>query len=135
MIVPTNCVSIPLKKMGPYLYHGMITDQRVLDRSHWIFSIRSPVGEVDLIGKTPELVKVCSQEFIEKLVSRALPGMTLTHMSAPPAAVAPRLEVQYFSIDKAGPCWNHLVKTREIGVYVPGDLPEPEIELLVVLEF
>jgi hypothetical protein len=26
------------------------------------------------------------------------------------------------------------VQTRRIGVYVPGDLPQPELELLVVLK-
>jgi len=27
-----------------------------------------------------------------------------------------------------------MVKTREIGLYVPGELPDPEIELSVILE-
>jgi type VI secretion system protein ImpJ len=52
----------------------------------------------------------------------------------PPPALSPKIEFQYFAIDKSGPCWEHMVKTREVGVYVPGELPDPEIELSVLLE-
>ena len=115
-------------------HEGEITDQRCLGRSRWILSIRCSIGEADLISRTPQLVKVCSQGFVGKLVQRALPGLTLTHLPAPPSAVSPKVEHQYFGIGKAGPCWEHIVQTRQVGVYVPGEIPEPEIGLHVVLE-
>jgi type VI secretion system protein ImpJ len=90
--------------------------------------------EVDLISKTPTLIKICSQQFVPELVRRALPGFTLTHLPVPPAAVNANVETQYFSIGKSGPCWTHLVDSRKVGVYVPGDFPSPEIEILVVIE-
>jgi type VI secretion system protein ImpJ len=133
-VAPTNVVSIPLKKSANYYYDGEIADQRCLDRARWVFSIRSATGEVELIAKTPQLVKVCSRLFIPKLVERALPGMTLTHLPTPPAALATRVDAQYFSISRSGPCWDHIVQTRQVGVYVPGELPDPELELLVILE-
>jgi type VI secretion system protein ImpJ len=133
-VVPTNVVSVPLRKMADYLYEGEITDQRCLDRARWIFSIRAPVGEVDLIAKTPQLVKVCSKAFVPKLVERALPGMALTHLPTPPSSISARVDVQYFSVSRSGPCWDHIVQSRQVGVYVPGELPEPELELLIVLE-
>lgn len=133
-IIPTNCVSIPLKAVRPYFWEGDITDQRVLGRSQWIFAIRSNIGEGDLIGKSPQLVKVCSSLFVPELVKRALPGMAMTHLPVPPPAVSRRIETQYFGLSKAGPCWDHMVQTRKVGVYVPGEIPEPEIELLVVLD-
>jgi type VI secretion system protein ImpJ len=92
------------------------------------------VGEVDLISKTPQLVKVCSKLFVPKLVERALPGMTLAHVPVPPAALSTRVDAQYFSVSKGGPCWDHIVQTRQVGVYVPGELPDPVLELLIVLE-
>jgi type VI secretion system protein ImpJ len=52
----------------------------------------------------------------------------------PPPAISARVETQYFGISRNGPCWDHMVKTREVGVYVPGEFPEPEVEILVVLE-
>ena len=56
------------------------------------------------------------------------------HMQMPPSAVSPRLDTQYFAVSKGGPCWDHIVQTREVGIYIPGDLPTPELQLLVVLE-
>ena len=60
--------------------------------------------------------------------------MTLTHLPVPPAAVSPKLEVQYFGLARAGPCLDNIVQTRQVGVYIPGDIPAPEVQLLVVLE-
>jgi len=134
LIVPSNCVPIPLEHVGTYFWEGKIADQRVLSRSRWIFAIHSAIGEAEVMAKTPRLVKVCSKEFLPRLISRALPALTLHHLPVPPPALSPKLETQYFGIDKAGPCWEHLVLTREVGVYVPGELPDPEVELLVVLE-
>jgi type VI secretion system protein ImpJ len=126
-------IAIPLQPVGQDTYSGAIHDQRVLDRSRWIFGIRSNIGEVELISRTAN-VKVCSLEFIEKLVRRALPGLELRHLPTPPAAVSPRAETEYFAVSKSGPCWDHIVKTRQVAVYVPGDIPQPELELLVILE-
>ncbi|MEK7409056.1 MAG: type VI secretion system baseplate subunit TssK [Acidobacteriota bacterium] len=133
-IVPSNCVAIPLKQAAQYFYIGEVTDPRCFGASRWIFAIYSKTGEAELISKTPHLVKVCSQQFVPELVKRALPGMAMTHLPVPPTAVSARVEFQYFSLNKAGPCWDHLVKTRQVGVYVPGELPDPEVELLVILE-
>jgi len=44
------------------------------------------------------------------------------------------VETEYFEVDRTGACWNSILDTRKVGVYVPGDLPSPEIELLVILE-
>ncbi len=133
-ILPTNCLSIPLQRVANYLYSGQITDQRCVGRSRWILGMRAQLGEADLIAKAPQLVKLCSSQFVPELVKRALPGLTLTHLPVPPPAVSTRVETQYFGVSKAGPCWDHLVQTRQIGVYVPGEFPKPEIELLVIID-
>jgi type VI secretion system protein ImpJ len=133
-IVPTNCISIPLKPGEKYFYLGDIADQRCLNRSRWILAVRAAAGEVEIITKTPQLIKVCSTAFVPELVRRALPGLALVHMPTPPPAVSARVDFQYFSISKGGPCWDHIVQTRRVGVYVPGELPEVELALLVVLE-
>ena len=100
----------------------------------WVFAIRSNIGAAELMRKTPELIKICSEEFVKKLVTRALPGLTLTHMAVPPRAISAAVETQYFQVTKQGPCWDHIVATRRVGVYVPGEFVDPGIELLVVLD-
>jgi type VI secretion system protein ImpJ len=131
--LPTDRIRIALKPVGKYIWEGDVADQRCLDRARWILGIRSEIGEVDLITKTPQLVKVCSAQFVSELVKRAVPGLTLSHLPVPPSAVAPKVDSQYFSVNRVGPCWEHIVKTRRVGIYVPGELPGPEIELSVLL--
>ena len=133
-VLPTNCISIPLTFAGDYQHNGTVTDQRCLGRSTWVFAINSNVGAAELIRKTPELIKICSEQFVKRLVSRALPGLTLTHMPIPPRAISASAETQYFQLNKQGPCWDNIVSTRNIGVYVPGEFVDPTIELLVVLD-
>jgi type VI secretion system protein ImpJ len=134
MLQPTNCVAIPLQAAAKYMYEGDIKDDRCLSRARWILAIRSPLGEASLISATPRLVKICSARFVPELVRRALPGMVLTHLPVPPAALSPRVDFQYFGINREGPCWDDISKIKRVGVYVPGDLPDPEVELFALLE-
>ena len=134
LLAPSNCLSIPLRSVASYFYEGDVTDQRCLDRARWILAVQSAIGDAELIARTTQLVKVCSAQFVPQLVKRALPGMELTHLSVPPSAISPRVESQYFAISRVGPCWDHIVQTRRVGVYIPGDIPNPRVELLVVLE-
>lgn len=134
LVVPSNCLVIPLQKVGRYTYEAEITDQRVLGRARWIFAIHCDIGEVELMSRTPRLVKICSSRLLADIVKTALPGLTLTHLQVPPSAVAPKVDFQYFGVNRAGKCWEHIVETRRVGVHVPGELPNPEIELLVILD-
>lgn len=133
-IVPTNYVAIPLEKTADYFYEGGISDTRCLGRARWVLGIRSNLGDAEVITRTPQLVKVCSAKFVGELVKRAMAGLGLAHLPVPPAAIPAKLEMQYFSLDRVGPFWDHIVQTRRVGIYVPGDLPDPEVELLVILE-
>lgn len=134
IIIPTQFITIPLVKRAEYFYEAEITDQRALNRTKWIFGVKSEIGEAPVIANTPRLVKLCSKEFVPRLVQQALPGMTLTHLPVAPSQIPAKVDYSYFSVTQAGPCWEHLVKTRKLGLYVPGDIPNPELELLVIIE-
>ena len=134
LIVPSGCVSVPLQRVAPYLYTGPIVDKRCFGRARWIFGIHSSSGEAATVAAVPRLVKVCSAKFTPELVRRAYPGLTLEHLPIPPAAISPRLDSQYFAISQVGPCWESLIQTSEVGIYVPDSLPDAEIELSVIVE-
>lgn len=134
LVLPSNCISIPLKQSDRYFYEGEVKDQRCLGRSQWILAIRSAIGELDLIVRTQKLVKLCSGSLLREVVKTALPGLSLSHYAIPPSAVAPKVEFQYFGVSKSGKQWEEIVHSRQVGVYVPGEIPNPELELLVVVE-
>lgn len=133
LVVPTNSIRIPLERTSQFFWSGEIRDARAFERSDWLVSFNSGRNMAETIERAPRLVKVCSRAFVQKLVERALPGLVLTHLPAAPPAVSPSVERQYFNIAKAGPCWDNIRKSSEVGIYVPEDLPEPDPEIIVVL--
>ena len=77
-MIPTQAISIPLKKVSANFYEGEVTDARAMGASRWLLAIHAKLGEADLIQKTPAVVKFCSAKFVTELVKRALPGMNLS---------------------------------------------------------
>jgi type VI secretion system protein ImpJ len=132
VVRPTNRAVIPLQRVEDTLYHGAVADARVFDRAHWFLGVRSSLGPAEVVSRAPRLVKICSSKFIRRLVQDAFPGLDLEHVAAPPPDISPRFDTQYFSIRREGPCWNSIVDSREIGVFVPAALPGVELELTVM---
>ncbi len=134
IVVPAQSINVPLKQVGRYFFEGEVTDQRCFGRGRWILGVHAAMGESDLIVKAPQLLKLCSAKFVPDLVKRAMPGLGLMHIQVPPSAVAAKVDYQYFVVNKMGPCWEHIMKSRMVGVYVPGELPAAELELVVIPE-
>jgi type VI secretion system protein ImpJ len=134
IVMPSKAITIPLRPVGNSLFDGEIKDERCLGPSRWLLEIRSPIGEADLIVRVPQLVKLCSAKFVAELVRRAVPGLVLRHVSTPPPEVAANVESQYFVVNRTGGCWESILQTRRVGAYVPGELPSPEMSLVVLLD-
>ncbi|MEP6692863.1 MAG: type VI secretion system baseplate subunit TssK [Gemmatimonadaceae bacterium] len=133
-VIPTSYVRIPLKAPVSFISTGTVHDPRCFGRSKWVLGIRARMGDGDLIANVPRLVKFCSAKFTPELVRRAFPGLTLAHLPVPPASIAPKLGTQYFAVSTAGPCWDTLVQTHEVGVYVPDAFPDAELDLVILVD-
>ena len=81
----------------------------------------------------PQLVKVCSANYIDQLVKQALPGVRLTHVAAPPSAISVKVNYHYFSLNQSGSAWDAIARARNVAVYVPADLANPQMECIIVL--
>jgi type VI secretion system protein ImpJ len=134
VVAPSNSVTLQFRKAENYIYAAEVKDERCLRRARWIFGVRSPVAESLILRQTPRLVKVCSAEGVSKLVQRALPGLELLHLPVPPAALHAQADMHYFSISLSGACWQHILQTKQVGVYLPGDLGEATFEITIITE-
>lgn len=132
-VVPSNFISLPLKLVRPSIYGASLDDDKYLKGTRMFLAVTAQADEADLIGKGPHLIKVCSANHIEHLVKQALPGVPLTHQVSPPSSIPLRLNHQYFSLSQAGLAWEAIVRSRNIAAYVPGDFPEPQLELIILL--
>ncbi len=138
VIIPTNCIKLPLRRVSDFLYVGVVTDQRCFGQSHWILGARSDGDRGELITRVPKLVKICSSRHVERLFKEARPGLSIQHLPNPPSAVSPRIGAEYFTLGRSGSmeaqvCWKDISRSGEVGIYIPGALAGAELELLVVL--
>jgi len=132
-VVPSNFVSLAMKLVRPAIYATAIDDEKYLANTKFYLAVSSRMNEAELINKAPHLFKVCSSSFIERLVAQALPGVKLTHVTAPPNPIPVKVNYHYFSINQSGPAWDAIAQGRNVAAYVPGDFPEPELELIIML--
>ncbi len=132
-VVPSNFVSIPLKLVQPSIYAAAISDDKYLKNTRMYLAINAEMNEAELINKTPQLIKVCSATHVEHLVRQALPGIPLTHVVRPPSSIPVKLNYQYFSLNQSGLAWEAVVRARNLAAYVPGDFPNPQLELVILL--
>ncbi len=51
----------------------------------------------------------------------------------PPSAIPVNLNSQYFSLSPSGVAWEAIGRARNLAAYVPGDFPNPQLELVVPL--
>jgi len=139
VIIPTNCVTIPLRRVTDFLYVGAVADQRCFGQSHWILGARTEGDRGELISRVLKLVKICSSRHVERLFKEARPGLSIQHLPNPPSAVSPRIGAEYFTLGRSGSmeaqvCWKDIGRSGEVGIYAPGALAGAELELMVVLE-
>ncbi|MGB9406886.1 MAG: type VI secretion system baseplate subunit TssK [Terracidiphilus sp.] len=134
IVAPTNSITLQFRKSGSYIFSADVTDERCLRRSRWVFGVRSPLTDSAILRQAPKLVKVCSAEGVAKLVQRALPGLELMHLPVPPADLHAQADMHYFSISLSGACWQHILQTKQVGVYLPGDLGDATFEITIIME-
>lgn len=129
----TKCVAIPLRPTERFVWSGSFTDERQLEGAQYLLSVSSVISADELIGKFPRLAKMSSSPELTRLIQQSLPGLSLRYQPAPPSSVRLSLSCHYFSVDASGPLWERILQSRAFSVFVPGEIADPKMELLVVL--
>jgi type VI secretion system protein ImpJ len=78
------------------------------------------------------ITKLSSRESLPLLIARALPGIKMEHLSAPPQELPRRAQAIYCQIDHHSDQWSEVQKGHNIALYwdtAPEDL---KVELMVV---
>ncbi|MDX2150505.1 MAG: type VI secretion system baseplate subunit TssK [Bryobacteraceae bacterium] len=132
-VVPSNFVSLPLKLVQPSIYATALAEDKYFNNTKMYLAVSADMGEGDLLAKAPFLLKICSAAHIEHLVRQALPGVPMTHVQKPPSAIPVKLNYQYFSLNLSGVAWEAVLRARNLAAYVPGDFPNPQLELIILL--
>ena len=132
-VVPSNFVSLPLKLDRPFVYATSIDNDKYLQNTKMYLAINAETSQAEIVNRAPVLVTCCSAAHIEHLVKHALPGMPLTYVPIPPSAIPVKLNYQYFSLTQTGVAWEAVQRARNFAAYVPAELPNPQLELIILL--
>lgn len=131
--VPENCLALTLRVVDQSTHAVALDDDRLLRPLGAYLSVRSDLTAADIARAAPQLLKVSSADRVTGLIRQALPGARLTHVTNPPSAVPIRQDAQYFEIARSGPEWEAIVRARNLAAYVPSDLGNVTLELVVLL--
>jgi type VI secretion system protein ImpJ len=132
-VVPSNTVSLPMKLVQPSVYAVALDQERYLTAPQIFVAFGLEGRPAEIAQRAPQLLKVAAAAQLDRLIRQALPGIGLTHVPNPPSAVPVKLNYHYFLVQKSGPEWEAVVRARNLAVYVPSELPEPQLELVVML--
>jgi type VI secretion system protein ImpJ len=133
-VIPSKFVPIGLELVDRFIWAGKVTEDQYLRNSQFYLAVSAKMGLDDIIRKVPQLVKISAMDDVQRVIRNSLPGLTLRHAPVPPAAIPVKLDNQYFSLNQAGPLWDAIQLSRHLGVYAPGEIVDPKMELIIVLE-
>lgn len=131
--LPVSAVSLPLRPTRASVYATTLDDDRYVRAPQLYLAVAADVTHAELLQRVPQLVKLCSVDHLDALIRQALPGVPLTHATVPAGAVPVRLDYTYFALEQSGAAWEAVRRGRSLAAYVPADLPNPRMELVVVL--
>lgn len=132
-VVQSNFIALPLKMVQPFIYATSLDNDKYLQNTRMYLAIGADTSQAEIAGRTPGLVKVCSASHIDHLVKNALPGAALTYVGTPPSAIPVKLNYSYFSITQSGVAWEAVTRARNLAAYVPVEIPNPQLELIILL--
>ncbi len=131
--LPSRVLTLALESIGPHYWKAPLNDGRLREEADFYLSVRSGVPAHRLQSQFPALCKIGAPDDVNELVNTALNGVPLVSLSHVPAAIPLRLENQYFALDLNHPSAKAMLAAGCCFIYVPGSLPEVQLELYAVL--
>lgn len=132
-VVPANAVSIPMRLVQPSVYAAALDDDKYLSAPQVFLALSASGRAAEVAQRAPHLMKVSAAGQLDHLIRQALAGIGLTYVPVPPSAVPVKLNHLYFVLQKSGPEWEAVARARNIAAYVPAELGEVQLELVVML--
>ena len=126
-------MSIRLELLEPSVFGASIDEDRHLRAVQAYLAVRSEMADAELIQKAPSFIKVASRDEIQRLFNQSVSGVGLSHVSEPPRALPVKLDFRYFRLELSDPLWQAVLRSRSVAVWVASQIPNPEMELVLIL--
>jgi type VI secretion system protein ImpJ len=127
MVVPMEIVD------GVYL--GKLDDDRLLSAPQYVLTVRSETPEAQLERRLPGLCKIASRAQLPAVIrAAATPGVPIQFTHRPPAEIAIKAGVTYFTLSLQNDFWKQILQDRLVSIYLPPpfDPDHVKLELLAI---
>ncbi len=134
--LPTTCERVTLHRRSyRSIFTGSVRQEMCSEGTQWILGVRSEEKVSRVVSAVVGKVKVASQEALPVLVQTSgMAGLELEHMARPPRELAPRVGWEYFLVKRSGSLWKGIRDSMKVGVWVPDEIVEADLELAVILQ-
>jgi type VI secretion system protein ImpJ len=122
---------IPLHYDGTY-FAAELKQAHFEHRHRYYLALHSAEDPAEVVPLLESLAKLGARERLPLLIARALPGVGLEHLPAPPQELPRRPNCSYFALDSHSELWTLVEKGHNIALYwdsAPADL---QVELMIV---
>jgi type VI secretion system protein ImpJ len=113
---------------------GKLDDERLLLATQYVLAVRSGLSEEQLSKRLPELCKIASRSQLPIIKRAASFGVPIKLTHRPPAEVAVRAGVTYFTLSLDNEYWKQIIAERTIAIFLPPpfDPTQVKVDLLAV---
>jgi type VI secretion system protein ImpJ len=101
-------------------------------RNRFFLVLKTEEDPKAVLQSLATIVKMSSREHLPILIARALPGIRLEQLAAPPQELPRRAHSLYFSVDIHSDLWSFVEKGRNLALYWDSAPDDLEAELMVV---
>jgi type VI secretion system protein ImpJ len=133
-ISPTRYVTIPLEKRGETLFVGQISDAALLETGQFFLSVSGADLDDTVSSLFVKRVKIGAMDDMDLIINAAMPGVRFRHVAQTPASIPSKAGHQYFGLENQGGFWDRIKQSQTIALYVPQELQNTTIEILVTKE-
>ena len=99
--------------------------------NRFYLALKTPDDPRTAIAAMDTVVKLSSRSQIDRLVSHALPGVPMLHLTQPPQELPRRRNVIYFAIDSQHEQWVYVKKEKAVALAWDGSPEGVQLELMV----
>jgi type VI secretion system protein ImpJ len=130
--ISSTFLTVPLQLVRPNVWSANIPETQYFSSSNWYLSVAANMAPAQLAEMFPKLAKAAAADETQILVRNALPGLALEHAPDPPYASPLRLGSEYFRVHQKGVMWDKVMLSHNLSVFVPDEIVEPRLELVVL---
>lgn len=128
---PEMLVRLEPAGASPGLYRAELPDGFFGKRHRYHLLVYGELGDSEHVDTLMRDIKLATPDQIEVLVTHALGGVELLHLSEPPRGIPRRSGALYFYIDPLSEAWANIEETQEIALFAAGAPADLQVELIV----